>query len=714
MDWRGIRGTLAEGLDRARASDPGLGRLRQATAVAVSVGTALVVEYGVARLGGADSKGTLVAMILGAVVAMMGSNALIGPEVWGKVKVAALFPVAIGLGLALGTLVGAHTDLMLAVFVAVIFVAVFVRRFGTPFFFYGFMLWMGYFFASFLKTRPAMIPHLMVAVVVGSAWVLLLSITVLRTNPRSVMRSTLRAFDSRARWVVGECADLLEVSAGRGNRRDRAVRQISARHAGLAETALMAESWSDDAGALPDGWSPPALRRRLLETQQAVERIAQASVDLVDVRSPLRDAAHTVLDLVARRQDAAAREAAVHLSDLGDARRGQTRAAAAARQLSVGTLELLDLTAHASEPPEVAPGEDEFTPTTALFLGNLPGSPAVARDVPARGTRWNPLARLDLTSRQAVQVALAGALAIVLGRFLDPTRYYWAVIAAFVTFTGTGTRVDSLTKGVNRVVGTLVGLVAAVLVAHLTDGHPAAIVLTILLCVFFGFYLVRVSYAAMIFFITIMVGQMYTVLHTFSDALLVLRLEETAVGAAAGIVVAVVVTPLSTRDTVRSAASALLHSLADLLSAVAGGAPGSDLDARSRTLDDQVRRLRLVTRPLIRSSPWRHESQQTRHRLALLVSTAVQARALTVASYRCPTRHPVVAQVCRELAESSSTLAGARRDVPVTAAAPALQRADQALFAERLPDDLDPLVRPLAHLHATLRELAQVPLLRRQ
>ncbi|MGN6612091.1 MAG: hypothetical protein ACTHLJ_09970, partial [Angustibacter sp.] len=73
MHGRGIRGPLAEAIDRVRASDPGLGRLRQATAAAVSLGTALAVEYGFARLAGADAKGTLVAMILGAVVAMMGS-----------------------------------------------------------------------------------------------------------------------------------------------------------------------------------------------------------------------------------------------------------------------------------------------------------------------------------------------------------------------------------------------------------------------------------------------------------------------------------------------------------------------------------------------------------------------------------------------------------------------------------------------------------------
>ena len=130
---------------------------------------------------------------------------------------------------------------------------------------------------------------------------------------------------------------------------------------------------------------------------------------------------------------------------------------------------------------------------------------------------------------------LAGVLAIALGSLLSPTRYYWAVIAAFVTFTGTGTRSETFLKGSARIVGTLAGLVAAVALAHVTAGHAVAIFATILVSIFLAFYLVKVSYAAMTFFITILLGQLYTVIGTFSDQLLELRLGETAVGAVVGV-----------------------------------------------------------------------------------------------------------------------------------------------------------------------------------
>ena len=98
--------------------------------------------------------------------------------------------------------------------------------------------------------------------------------------------------------------------------------------------------------------------------------------------------------------------------------------------------------------------------------------------------------------------------------------------------------------------------------------------------------------------------------------------------AAAGFLVALLVTPLSTRDTVRSARDNLLTALADLLLIAADRLAGPertdhcaerhaepdagsdtegdgepsrrDLDALTRALDDRLRQLTMVARPLTR------------------------------------------------------------------------------------------------------------------
>jgi len=70
----------------------------------------------------------------------------------------------------------------------------------------------------------------------------------------------------------------------------------------------------------------------------------------------------------------------------------------AARHFSIAAIEFTEVARREPAPLEAgtAPGEesvDEFEPVVGLAMGYLPGSAAVARGVPARGSRWNPVAR---------------------------------------------------------------------------------------------------------------------------------------------------------------------------------------------------------------------------------------------------------------------------------------------------------------------------------
>jgi uncharacterized membrane protein YccC len=654
--------------DRLVGSDPGLTRLHTAASSALAMASALGVELLVARARGADAQGTLVAMLLGAVVAMMGSMALAGTGVWPKLRTAAFFPVAIGLGMVAGIATAAHTKVMLFAFVAVMFVAVFVRRFGFAFFFYGFMLWMGYFFASFLGASWSMLPWLVVDSVVGSVWVLLLAVTVLRTNPRRTLWRVRRSFGARARRMALALTALLESDTDDERARARARRRLQSIHAQLAEAALIIEAWSGEEGSLPPGWSAQALRRRVLDTQLALDGIALGGEVLVNAPTRLRQTAASVPRALSLHRNAAA---LVHAEELerGLALEPPGRTSRGGRLLVESTREYVDIVENPDRPPEVEPAE--FSPIVSLAMGNLPGSVAVARDVAARGGRWNPLSRLDFVSRQAVQVAVAGGLAIVLGRWLNETRYYWAVIAAFIAFTGTGSRAETFLKAGNRVLGTVVGLVAGIELAHVTQGHPRWILTTIVLSMFCGFYLLRINYAYMIFFVTIMVAQLYTVLHEFSDQLLVLRLEETIIGAAAGIAVALLVTPLSTRDTVRQAQRDVLEALAALLDRLAGHLPEddeepSDPEALVRDAENQLRELSLVATPLTRPLLLANDPAKARHRLFLYTQILQASRALVVQS-----RNRATSEIAPELDALAGDLRELASDPPPLATATA-------------------------------------------
>ncbi|MEW2549195.1 FUSC family protein [Streptomyces sp. NPDC047002] len=729
MAWR-IRSGASGTRDTILSSDPGLSRLHQAVSAAVAMTGAMAVEYGFGTALGEDAQGVLVTIMLGTVTAMMGSMALGGIPAATQVWTAAGFPVALGTGLVLGILAGGSTSLMLAVFVAVMFAAVYIRRFGPAFFFYGFMVWMGYFFAAFLHPTLAQLPLQLAAVAVSTAWVLLLSLTALRTNTRRTLRRVRGAFDARARAVARAAADLLVLDAPDPARLARARRALHGRQLRLAETALMIEGWSGRPGALPGGWTGPALRRRVLDLQLAVEALATAADSLAVADGPLRAEAVRIARAVAAGDLATVERLAVPLLDPSALvpRPVGTRGPAAhgadgqwaAHQLAAAALEYADLFRQGEAPPATDRHPREYTPAVQLAMGNLPGSAAIAGGVAARGHRWNALARMRLTTRQAIQVAVAGGLAILVGREINEQRYYWAVIATFVAFTGTATRSETTLKAVNRVAGTLVGLGAGIGLVHLTAGHTYTALAVIILAMSCGFYLVRISYALMIFFVTIMVSQLYSILDEFSPGLLVLRLEETAAGAAIGILVGLLVLPTSTRDTVHSARTTFFSAVSALLDGAAGrldgSAPAADLDAMARAIDHQVRGLALVAGPLTRPLIWGNDPRLTRHRLTLYAAVSRRCRALALAPRRTadPQAMAGFAGAARSLAAAAAHLA----DRPALTAAPHreveqhLRDAEYALLARRperpAPLPLPPVSLPLLQLTQLLRELAAV------
>ncbi len=713
-----------------RAGDPGFGRLTAALSIVVAVASVLPWHVLVGTLLDYPPRAAAASTLFGGVVAIFASNALAGGTRAQKVRTAVWLPVASGIGLVVATLVDGTFVGQVVGFGAGLFLAVWVRRFGPDFFFYGFLGFMGLFFGTFLRADLALLPELGLASVVSTAWVLVLRTTVFQSNPRRVLRSTTAAFFADGRALAREAADLLEVPPGATRRRDRAVASLEARRDAATEASLLTEAWSSEPGAVPEGWSAAAVRRRMIETQQALDRIVAGTRELValagheDEAGDLRAEARRMLDHVGAYRDDAARAASGRLDRLADeAERDGLDAWWAARRTAYGVRELLRFEAAGADPPEVDPGEEEFEATTTLVFGGLPGSPAVSGGVAPRG-RWNPARHLSLTTRQGLQAMLAGLMAVALGVLLSPTRWYWAVLTAFIVFTGTSSRSETFYKGIARVVGTLVGIGAAIGLAHLTEGDAPLALLVFLVALFGAFYLAKVSQTAMTFFITVLLGEMYVLLGSFTDGLMAVRLGETLVGAATGAVVALVFAPLSTRDTVRSARDELLTDIADLLDAVADLVERSrrgerpvvtdrvDLDARVHGLDDRARRLLLVARPIARSFVG-GLPPRVRRRLGLYTAAVSQCRALSLAVQRTDEVPDArVAEVCDLLAEGVRVLRGHPVASPTPEAAAVLERAGRSLATTSgsrpgtSPDD-DPLLQHLHHLGATLRELAK-------
>lgn len=174
------------------------------------------------------------------------------------------------------------------------------------------------------------------------------------------------------------------------------------------------------------------------------------------------------------------------------------------------------------------------------------------------------------------------------------------MIAAFVTFTGTNSRGETIAKGWQRVLGTVGGVVAGVAIASLVGSDKVLALVLVMVCIFMAFYFSQIAYSLMIFWITTMLALLYGLMGQFSVGLLGLRLEETLVGAAIGAAVAFFVFPVRTQDVVRKNIAHSLGDLHDIMQTVTDGkADRAKLSTEVRDLDKTLQGLRKSARPLL-------------------------------------------------------------------------------------------------------------------
>ncbi|MYR58740.1 FUSC family protein, partial [Streptomyces sp. SID625] len=106
--------------------------------------------------------------------------------------------------------------------------------------------------------------------------------------------------------------------------------------------------------------------------------------------------------------------------------------------------------------PATTRSREELDAEDAAIEGAEAGEQAL--EEPATGLR-RP------TTRAAVQVALGSALAIVGGEFLSSQRWYWAVLTCWIVFINTSSTGEILVKGYRRLLGTVLGVVAGIVLA---------------------------------------------------------------------------------------------------------------------------------------------------------------------------------------------------------------------------------------------------------
>lgn len=226
---------------------------------------------------------------------------------------------------------------------------------------------------------------------------------------------------------------------------------------------------------------------------------------------------------------------------------------------------------------------------------------ALQEQRPNRPTPAAPPPPGPLAWRLATRVTLAAGIAMAGGMALSPQRWFWAVITVYVVFLNVRSRGETIYKGIQRLAGTLLGIVSGLLIALSFSGDGTLETITLLLSIFGMYYFFLTSYTLGIFFVTVMLGLLYGMLGAPLESVLLLRLEETAIGAAAAIFVAAFVLPEPTRAQIRRSGQSVLAALAAAMQASARMLQGDGSAAPTvamRQVDRSVADLKLALAPL--------------------------------------------------------------------------------------------------------------------
>lgn len=506
---------------------------------------------------------------------------------------------------SLSALLEGHRYISDLTFLLVIFLSAVARVYGQRGFAIGMFAFTSYFMGAYLRPTLTDLPLALLgpatAIVMGH----LIRTYVIVDDWRRDLLQALIAIDGRVSDILLRLA--VTSSAGHVSDQDqRDLRQLEER---LKDVALMAEGFLPRPGneALGAGNEPAmALAMKIFDAHLAAE-----SAIVLSLEAP---APFVLVHALIEGDEALARRVSEGPAVTADNRVSET--ARALLWLGEARNNLAD-----------AIREGEADHFRAIDEADTPAAP-VRPDFSLK----NP------TIRMALQILFAAAIAMAFGLALSRDRWFWAVLTSFIIFSNTKSRGDAALRALQRSIGTVLGIALGLVLATLLSGHPFAILPLAALSIFFAFYFLQVSYASLTFFVSIVLCLVYGLLGTLTLDVLLLRVEETMIGALAGTIAAFVVFPAPTRSQLDLNVTRWFDGLRQLLVAAREGKSNFELIELSRKLDAMYRDVTVAARPLGTSWAVVTKPGEVRQTLAIFLGATYWARIFARYALRAETR----------------------------------------------------------------------------
>jgi uncharacterized membrane protein YccC len=206
----------------------------------------------------------------------------------------------------------------------------------------------------------------------------------------------------------------------------------------------------------------------------------------------------------------------------------------------------------------------------------------------------------------------------------------------------------------------MLGVPCGMLAATLLANDKTASLAAIFVCLFCAFYFMTVTYSLMTFWITTMLALLYGLMGQFSFGVLILRIEETAIGAVIGVTVAILVLPTNTRTAIRDDTLTFLKALNSLIEISTATMFGEDEAVspteQARELDRNLQQFRITAKPLLAGVAGLAGRRSIRRGLNIFTACDRYGRSLARSSERY--QHPAGSQqLASEMGEAFTAAA---------------------------------------------------------
>ncbi|WP_298041563.1 FUSC family protein, partial [uncultured Microbacterium sp.] len=531
------------------ARDPGRARLVSAVSVVTGVLASALFASSVIRVLHADGA----FLVMGVFLSMLAGNVVKGPSPASRSVTAALLPPVIVATVLVASSLSAWRPAMIGVFVLLAGISMWLRRFGPRATAIGTIAFFTFFFTLFMHPTAAELPVYCLIAAGAATTQLLVRLFLMLRRPRRQLEVLL------AELRVASAAALH--AATRPEHR-RTVRRRLAR---LDAVGQAITTWQHDyPTARYTDVSERDLGELALDARAYVEEVCD---ELVRGGSapPTLPSLLAVLDPhAAPGRVAAAGAWAERAENGGDLIAQSTRAHFRLRAIEVSG----DRQSAIEPQPERAPVSTANAEPSASWRA---------------WRQWAP------TTRLAVQASIAALIATGVGEAISASRWYWAVLTAFLVFMTATTRSNILTRAYRRIIGTVLGIAVGALLAYLAHGNSIGIIAICAIAIFGMLYFGPLNYAYSSFFVTVMLIALFDMLGVLNRSLIELRIEETVVGAVIGVLCAYLILSSSSKPALLTKIGAYFDALDDLLRAgddtIAARAPNGGRLASVRALD---------------------------------------------------------------------------------------------------------------------------------